>query len=82
VTVGSGRLAVPGTLSLPRQPGPRPAVVLLGGSGPADRDETIGRNKPLKDLAWGVASHGVAGLRFDKVTPAPIDRYVAGSPGA
>ena len=70
VTVGSGPLAVPGTLSLPRQPGPRPAVVLLGGSGPGDRDETIGRNKPFKDLAWGLASRGVAVLRFDKVTHA------------
>jgi len=71
VTLGSGPLAVPGTLSLPRRPGPRapyPAVVLLAGSGPLDRDETIGRNKPLKDLAWGLASRGVAVLRFDKVT--------------
>jgi len=70
VTVGSGPLAVPGTLSLPRQPGPGPAVVLLAGSGPLDRDETIGRNKPFKDLAWGLASRGVAVLRFDKVTHA------------
>lgn len=68
VTVGSGPLAVPGTLSLPRQPGLRPAIVLLAGSGPLDRDETIGRNKPFKDLAWGLASRGVAVLRFDKVT--------------
>lgn len=68
VTVGSGPLAVPGTLSLPRGGGPRAAVVLLAGSGPMDRDETIGRNKPFKDLAWGLASAGVAVLRFDKVT--------------
>ncbi len=70
VMVGSGPLAVPGTLSLPRQKGPRPAVVLLLGSGPLDRDETIGRNKPFKDLAWGLASRGAAVLRFDKVTRA------------
>ena len=68
VTVGDGPLAVGGTLSLPRQPGPAPGVVLLAGSGPHDRDETIGRNKPLKDLAWGLASAGMAVLRFDKVT--------------
>jgi hypothetical protein len=42
--------------------------VLLAGSGSLDRDETIGRNKPLKDVAWGLASRGVAVLRFDKVT--------------
>ena len=47
VTLGSGPLAVPGTLTLPRQMGPLPAVVLLAGSGPNDRDETIGRNKPF-----------------------------------
>jgi hypothetical protein len=64
----TGPLAVPGTLSLPRQSGPRPAVVLLPGSGAVDRDQTIGRNKPFKDLAWGLATRGVAVLRFDKVT--------------
>jgi uncharacterized protein len=52
----------------PHDPRPCPAVVLLPGSGPQDRDETIGRNKPLKDLAWGLASRGVGVLRFDKVT--------------
>jgi hypothetical protein len=68
IMVGSGSLAVPGTLSLPRQNGPRPAVVLLAGPGPMDRDATIGRNKPFKDLAWGLASAGVAVLRLDKAT--------------
>jgi uncharacterized protein len=68
VVVGSGPLAVPGTLSLPKSPEPCPGVVLLAGSGSNDRDETIGRNKPLKDVAWGLASRGIAVLRFDKVT--------------
>jgi dienelactone hydrolase len=68
VTLGREPLAVPGTLSLPHADGPVAAVVLLSGSGPHDRDETIGRNKPLKDLAWGLASAGVAVLRFEKVT--------------
>jgi len=66
VTVGSGPLAVPGTLTLPRGRGARPGVVLLA-SGPADRDMTTGPNKPFKDLAWGLASRGIAVLRFDKV---------------
>lgn len=72
VIVGDGPLAVPGTLSVPRGTGqaPVPGVVLLSGSGPADQDETIGRNKPLKDLAWGLASTGIAVLRFEKVTHA------------
>jgi uncharacterized protein len=71
VTVGAGRLAVPGTLTLARASEPRtrhPGVLLLAGSGPLDRDETIGRNKPFKDIAWGLATRGAAVLRFDKVT--------------
>ncbi|HEY2237706.1 MAG TPA: alpha/beta fold hydrolase [Streptosporangiaceae bacterium] len=80
VTVGAGPRAVPGTLTRPRTPGPHPAVVLLSGSGPNDRDETIGRNKPFKDLAWGLATQGLAVLRYDKVTVAhPAE--VAGDPG-
>jgi len=82
VTVGDGPLAVPGTLSVPRRAGqaPVPGVVLLAGSGPNDQDETIGRNKPLKDLAWGLATAGIAVLRFEKVTRAHPD-LVAGNPG-
>ncbi len=76
VTVGTGPLAVPGTLSLPHTPGGHPAVVLLPGSGPLDRDSTIGRNKPFKDLAWGLASRGVVVLRFDKVTYAHRDQVI------
>jgi predicted alpha/beta-hydrolase family hydrolase len=68
VMLGEGPLAVPGTLTRPTAAGPRPGVVLLGGSGPTDRDSTIAHNKPFKDLAWGLASRGVAVLRFDKVT--------------
>jgi uncharacterized protein len=68
VTVGSGPLAVPGTVSLPRGRGRGPGVVLLSGGGTFDRDATYGVNKPLKDLAWGLASRGIAALRFDKVT--------------
>jgi uncharacterized protein len=68
VSVGPGPLAVPGTITRPRAARPCPGVVLLAGSGPNDRDGTIGRNKPLKDLAWGLATRGIAVLRFDKVT--------------
>jgi dienelactone hydrolase len=68
--------AVSGTLSVPRGSGPWPAVVLLSGSGAHDRDETIGRNKPLKDMAWGLASRGVAVLRFDKITHAHPEQVV------
>lgn len=68
VTVGTGTWALPGTLSVPAGTGPFPAVVLVQGSGPNDRDETVGPNKPFRDLAWGLASHGVAVLRYEKRT--------------
>jgi dienelactone hydrolase len=75
VTVGSGKWALPGTLTVPKGQGPFPAVVLVHGSGPNDRDETIGPNKPFRDLAWGLASQGIAVLRYDKRTKAHADLY-------
>ncbi|MEV5964020.1 alpha/beta fold hydrolase [Kribbella sp. NPDC051952] len=67
ITLEADGRTVPGTLTLPKEH-PRIGVVLLAGGGPFDRDETAGPNKPLKDLAWGLASRGIAVLRFDKVT--------------
>jgi uncharacterized protein len=74
VTVGSGEWALPGTLSLPEGAGSFPAVVLVHGSGPQDRDETYGPNKPFRDLAWGLASQGIAVLRYEKRTKAHLGR--------
>src|SRR5262249_20598458 len=68
VTIGSGEWALPGTLAMPVGAGPFPGVVLVHGSGPNDRDETIAQNKPFKDLALGLASRGIAVLRYDKRT--------------
>lgn len=68
VSVGSGEWSLPATLTIPKGNGPFPAVVLVHGSGPNDRDETIGPNKPFRDLAWGLASQGIAVLRYDKRT--------------
>lgn len=68
VTVGSGEWKLPGTLTIPKGDGPFPAVVLVHGSGPNDRDESIGANKPFRDIASGLASSGVAVLRYDKRT--------------
>lgn len=68
IVVGSDEWALPGTLTLPQGEKPFPAVVLVHGSGPQDRDESIGPNKPFRDLAWGLASRGVAVLRYEKRT--------------
>jgi uncharacterized protein len=70
VVVGSGELALHATLSIPKGQGSFPAVVLVHGSGSHDRDETIGPNKPFQDLAWGLASQGIAVLRYEKRTQA------------
>jgi len=68
VEIGVQGWEVPGTLSLPDGNGPYPALVLVHGSGPNDRDESLGPNKPFKDLAWGLASQNIAVLRYDKRT--------------
>lgn len=68
ISVTTGDISLPGTLTLPRGDGPHPAAVLVHGSGPHDQDETIFLNKPFKDLAWGLATEGVAVLRYEKRT--------------
>jgi dienelactone hydrolase len=66
VTVADDNRGLPGTLTLPAGGGPFPAAILVHGSGPNDRDETIGPNKPFRELAWGLAKRGIATLRYDK----------------
>ena len=66
VTVGAYKL--PGTLTIPKGKGPFPAVVLIQGSGPNDRDETVGANHPFADIAEGLSSRGIIVLRYDKRT--------------
>jgi len=70
VSIGSAPWILPATLSVPDGKGPFPAVVLVHGSGSiaGDQDETYGPNKTFKDLAWGLASRGVAVLRYTKRT--------------
>ncbi|HYV23786.1 MAG TPA: alpha/beta fold hydrolase [Pyrinomonadaceae bacterium] len=75
VTVGANsEWPLPATLTLPNGNGPFAAVVLVHGSGPGDRDETQLANKPFKDLAWGLASQGIAVLRYDKRTRVHSDK--------
>jgi dienelactone hydrolase len=57
-----------GTLSVPAGEGSVPGVVIVHGSGAVDRDGTFGPNRPYKELAWGLASRGIAVLRYDKRT--------------
>ena len=67
--VSIGDPALPGTLTLPENASsPMPAVVLLHGSGPNDRNETVGQTAMFRDLAEMLAEKGVAVLRYDKRT--------------
>jgi hypothetical protein len=70
-TVGSGEWALPGTLTMPlsgKSGAGFAAVILVHGSGPNDRDESVGAVKPFRDLAWGLATKGIAVLRYEKRT--------------
>ncbi|MBR3358806.1 MAG: alpha/beta fold hydrolase [Solobacterium sp.] len=53
-------------LVLPDGDGPYPAAVLVHGSGTSDKDERIGKIRPFRDIAYGLARNGVATLRYDK----------------
>ena len=57
-----------GELMVPEGEGPFKAVVLIQGSGPSDRDETIFGNKPFKDIAEYLCDNGIASIRYDKRT--------------
>jgi uncharacterized protein len=63
---GSGGVTLAGTLTTPQGAGPFPAVVLVQGSGPNDRDETTSGHKPFLVLADALTRRGIAVLRADK----------------
>jgi len=63
-----------GTLTIPDGIGPFPGVVLVSGSGPQDRDESLMGHKPFWVLADHLSREGIAVLRFD-------DRGVGSSGG-
>lgn len=68
VSFGLENWELPGTLSIPNGEGPFAAVVIVHGSGPQSRDGRIGPSAVYRDLAHGLASNGVAVLRYDKRT--------------
>jgi dienelactone hydrolase len=80
VTVGAEGWPLGATLATPGGAGPFPLVVLLHGSGPHDRDETIGPNAPFRDLGRGLASRGIATLRYDKRTQVHARRMAEAAP--
>lgn len=70
VSVGNEDAPLEGILTMPKGAENPPAVLIVAGSGQQDMDETVGAagNKPLADLAHGLAEHGIASLRYNKRT--------------
>ena len=72
---GAPGVRLAGTLTLPPGDGPFPAAILISGSGPHDRDETLFGHKPFAVWADALTRRGIAVLRYD-------DRGVGGSTGS
>jgi pimeloyl-ACP methyl ester carboxylesterase len=60
------KISLSGTLTLPPGSGPFLVAILLHGSGPHDRDETLLGHRPFLVLADHLTRKGIAVLRFDK----------------
>jgi pimeloyl-ACP methyl ester carboxylesterase len=68
VTVGTDQWKLDGKFTFPTGKGPFPVVVLVHGPGPNDLDESIYATRIFADIAEGLASRGIAVLRYDKRT--------------
>ncbi len=65
----TGKYELPAVLTLPKNTKQKPPlVILVHGSGPHDKDQTIGPTKTFMDLSVGLAKEGVATLRYYKRT--------------
>lgn len=65
-TVLIGEYDIKGVVTTPDNMENYPVVVLVQGSGQSDFDETIGANKPFRELAHGLAEKGIASIRINK----------------
>lgn len=68
IIIENGPVKLPGILTTPNKPGKFPLVILVHGSGPNDKDESVGLTKIFKDLSIGLALKGIAVYRYDKRT--------------
>lgn len=66
ITIGEGSYPVDGILTLPQGIEKPPVVILVHGSGTHDWDETVGANKPFRDIAHGLAEQGIASIRYQE----------------
>lgn len=71
----AAKVELAGTLTLPKGPGPFPALILIAGSGPLNRDEEVAGHRPFHIIADRLTRQGIAVLRYDK-------RGIGGSAGS
>lgn len=68
IVISEGEYGITGTLMTPTTGSNFPVAILVHGSGPNDKDGTAFNQRPLRDLAVGLASKGIATIRYDKRT--------------
>lgn len=68
IYIEAGKHQLAAIITTPNNVSSFPMVVLVHDNGPADMDQTIGPNKPFKDLAAGLAANGIGSIRYVKRT--------------
>lgn len=68
LNIKSDDIELKGTFLQPIENIQKKLVIFVHGSGPQDRDETIGENKPFKDIAEYLYNSGISSYRYDKRT--------------
>ena len=68
LNIKSNNIELKGTLLNPENGNLKKLVIFVHGSGSNDRDETIFKNKPFKDIAEELYKNGISSYRFDKRT--------------
>lgn len=78
ITVAVDGAELEATVTLPQEQASAPGVMLVKGSGQIDRNYQMGPNRPYQDLALGLASQGIAVLRYEERTMIPGDDEILG----
>lgn len=68
IVLNSDGYKLDGVLTLPKEGDDFPIVIIVGGSGPTDKDGTIGANKVYRNISLQLANQGIATYRYDKRT--------------
>ena len=75
ISLGDSKNLIEGVFTLPKNVKNPPVAILVHGSGNHDADESIGVNKPFRDLANGLARKGIAVIRYKENVPKSFDEF-------